>query len=126
RRTGRRRWSAVRRGVPRRLEPTRNPGPRTMLNALLVLLFILIGGVFAATEMALVSLRESQIRQLERASSTARGVAALARDSGLFLSAVQIGVTFAGFFSSAFGASTIAPQIAPHLEGWGMNPRAAS
>lgn len=116
----------VRRGVPRRLEPTRNPGPRTMLNALLVLLFILIGGVFAATEMALVSLRESQIRQLERASSTARGVAALARDSGLFLSAVQIGVTFAGFFSSAFGASTIAPQIAPHLQGWGMNPRAAS
>ena len=39
-----------------------------------------------------MSLRESQIRQLERASSTARGVAALARDSGLFLSAVQIGV----------------------------------
>lgn len=97
-----------------------------MVNALLVLLFILIGGVFAATEMALVSLRESQIRQLERGSSTARGVAALARDSGVFLSAVQIGVTFAGFFSSAFGASTIAPQIAPHLAGWGMDPRAAS
>ncbi len=97
-----------------------------MLNILLVLLFILIGGVFAATEMALVSLRESQIRQLERGTSTARGVAALARDSGLFLSAVQIGVTFAGFFSSAFGASTIAPQIAPRLVDWGLNERAAS
>ncbi|RSZ65506.1 HlyC/CorC family transporter [Corynebacterium hylobatis] len=96
-----------------------------MLNILLVLLFILIGGVFAATEMALVSLRESQIRQLERGSSTARGVAALARNSGLFLSAVQIGVTFAGFFSSAFGASTIAPQIAPRLVDWGLGERAA-
>ena len=96
-----------------------------MFNILLVLLFILIGGVFAATEMALVSLRESQIRQLERGTATARGVAALARNSGLFLSAVQIGVTFAGFFSSAFGASTIAPQLTPRLVDWGLNERAA-
>lgn len=47
-------------------------------------------------------------------------MAGLARDSGLFLSAVQIGVTFAGFFSSAFGASTIAPQLTPVLQGWGV------
>lgn len=84
-----------------------------LLNFLMVLLFVLIGGVFAATEMALVSLREGQLRQLERASKAGQKVANLARDSGTFLSAVQIGVTFAGFFSSAFGASTIAPSIAP-------------
>ncbi|WP_231587585.1 hemolysin family protein [Corynebacterium comes] len=120
------RWSVVRTGALRQWNLARNPGQWTMLDALLVLLFIVIGGVFAATEMALVSLRESQIRRMERGSSAERSVAALARDSGFFLSAVQIGVTFAGFFSSAFGASTIAPQIAPHLEGWGMNARAAS
>ena len=97
-----------------------------MFDAVLVLLFILVGGVFAATEMALVSLRESQLRSLERGTAAERRVAALARDSGLFLSAVQIGVTFAGFFSSAFGASTIAPQIAPVLAGWGMDPGVAS
>ncbi len=96
------------------------------LNALLVLVFVIIGGVFAATEMALVSLRESQIRRMERGTGAARKVAILARDSGLFLSAVQIGVTFAGFFSSAFGASTIAPQIAPLFEGWGFSEGAAS
>lgn len=90
------------------------------LSALLVLVFVLIGGVFAATEMALVSLRESQIRRLERSNGAGRTVAGLARDSGLFLSAVQIGVTFAGFFSSAFGASTIAPQLTPVLKGWGV------
>ena len=90
------------------------------LSAVLVLVFVLIGGVFAATEMALVSLRESQIRRLERSKGAGRTVAGLARDSGLFLSAVQIGVTFAGFFSSAFGASTIAPQLTPVLQGWGM------
>lgn len=85
-----------------------------------VMVFILVGGIFAATEMALVSLRESQISQLERGRGAGKKVAALARDSGRFLSAVQIGVTFAGFLSSAFGASAIAPQIAPVLEGWGM------
>ncbi|QGU06965.1 Hemolysin C [Corynebacterium occultum] len=90
------------------------------LNAVLVLIFVLIGGVFAATEMALVSLRESQVRKLEGGGQTARKVASLARDSGYFLSAVQIGVTFAGFFSSAFGASTIAPQLNPILTGWGV------
>lgn len=97
-----------------------------LINIALVLLFILIGGIFAATEMALVSLRESQIRQLERGTGAAQTVARLARDSGLFLSAVQIGVTFAGFFSSAFGASTIAPQIAPYLVEAGLGETAAS
>lgn len=89
-------------------------------SSLLVVLFVLIGGVFAATEMALVSLRESQIKKLERGRGAGRTVASLARDSGLFLSAVQIGVTFAGFFSSAFGASTIAPHLTPILIGWGI------
>lgn len=90
------------------------------LNALLVLVFVLIGGIFAATELALVSLRESQIRRLESGRGAGRTVAGLARDSGRFLSAVQIGVTFAGFFSSAFGASTIAPQLSPHLARLGV------
>lgn len=90
------------------------------LNALLVLVFVLIGGIFAATELALVSLRESQIRRLESGQGAGRTVAGLARDSGRFLSAVQIGVTFAGFFSSAFGASTIAPQLSPHLANLGV------
>lgn len=96
------------------------------LDLLLVLLFVLIGGIFAATEMALVSLRETQIRQFERGKKSARTVAKLARDSGRFLSAVQIGVTFAGFLSSAFGASTIAPQVSPVLMRWGIPEGAAS
>ncbi|KAB1643421.1 hemolysin family protein [Gulosibacter chungangensis] len=96
------------------------------LDLLLVLLFVLIGGIFAATEMALVSLRESQIRKFERGGKSARTVARLAKDSGRFLSAVQIGVTFAGFLSSAFGASTIAPQLTPVLADWGLSESAAN
>ncbi|MFB9955524.1 hemolysin family protein [Cellulomonas denverensis] len=88
----------------------------------LVLLFILIGGVFAGTEIALVSLRESQLNGMERQSPRGARVAAVARDPNRFLAAVQIGVTVAGFFSAAYGASTIAPAFAPVLESLGVPP----
>ena len=79
-------------------------------------MFVLVGGVFAATEIALVSLRESQLTQLERQGSRGARVAAVARDPNRFLAAVQIGVTVAGFFSAAYGGSTLAPDLAPYLE----------
>ncbi|WP_147794999.1 hemolysin family protein [Cellulomonas sp. Y8] len=90
-------------------------------NIALVLLFILIGGVFAGTEIALVSLRESQINHLERQSARGARVASVARDPNRFLAAVQIGVTVAGFFSAAYGASTIAPDFAPVIEALGVS-----
>ena len=92
----------------------------------LVLLFILLGGVFAGTEFALVSLRESQIRRLDERGPRGRRVASVARDPNRFLSAVQIGVTVAGFFSAAYGASTIAPDFAPLLVDLGLPERASA
>lgn len=100
-------------------------GPETLVNAGLVLLFIAIGGIFAATEMAIVSLRESQLRQLAAGSKRERAAAGLARDPNQFLAAVQIGVTLAGFFSSAYGATTLAPALAPQLERLGVPAGAA-
>ncbi|HLS26079.1 MAG TPA: hemolysin family protein [Beutenbergiaceae bacterium] len=91
----------------------------------LVLLFILLGGVFAGTEIALVSLRQSQIDQLEKRGPRGERVANVARDPNRFLSAVQIGVTVAGFFSAAYGASTIAPSLAPAFVRLGMPEGAA-
>jgi putative hemolysin len=98
---------------------------QTLLNLGLVVLFVLIGGVFAATEIALVSLRDSQLTQLERASARGAKVAAVARDPNRFLSAVQIGVTVAGFFSAAYGGSTLAPDVAPVFTGLGVGDDAA-
>ncbi|MFD1813886.1 hemolysin family protein [Rhodococcus gannanensis] len=92
----------------------------TVVNIALVVVFVLIGGVFAATEIALVSLRDSQISRLSRRGRRGARTAALARDPNRFLSAVQIGVTVAGFFSAAYGASTIAPDLAPGLEAVGV------
>ncbi|WP_121258489.1 hemolysin family protein [Nocardioides ferulae] len=97
----------------------------TLIAGLLVLVFIVLGGVFAGTEIALVSLRDSQINELERQGGRGARVAAVARDPNRFLAAVQIGVTVAGFFSAAYGASAIAPDVAPLFEGLGL-PEGAS
>ncbi|MFE7407050.1 hemolysin family protein [Isoptericola sp. NPDC057559] len=97
----------------------------TWWNIALVLLFVLLGGVFAGTEFALVSLRSTQLDRLEQQGTRGRRVAAIARDPNRFLAAVQIGVTVAGFFSAAYGASTLAPDLAPALESAGL-PAGAS
>ncbi|MDO5533106.1 MAG: hemolysin family protein [Propionibacteriaceae bacterium] len=92
----------------------------TLSNVLLIFLFILIGGVFAAAELALVSLRDSQVRALASKGKRGATVARLAEDPNLFLSAVQIGVTLSGFLSAAFGGATLAAELAPLLIGWGL------
>ncbi|PTR24975.1 putative hemolysin [Rhodococcus sp. OK519] len=97
----------------------------TLLNFVLVVVFILIGGLFAATEIALVSLREGQLRALEQHGRRGERAVALARNPNRFLSSVQIGVTVAGFFSAAYGASTLAPSFSPTLRGWGLSVAAA-
>ena len=86
----------------------------------LVLVFILIGGVFAGTEIALVSLRKGQLAALDRKGRRGSRVAAVARDPNRFLAAVQIGVTVAGFFGAAYGAATLAPDFVPTLERVGL------
>ena len=81
------------------------------LNILLIFIFLLLGSVFAGTELALVSLRGSQIDQMEQEDARGKRVAQIARDPNTFLSTVQIGVTLCGFLSASFGESSIAPYM---------------
>ncbi|MFC4554312.1 hemolysin family protein [Georgenia faecalis] len=96
-----------------------------VIDIVLVFAFILLGGVFAASEIALVSLREGQVRALAERGGAGAKVAKLTGNSNRFLSSVQVGVTLAGFFSASFGAAQIAPQVSPTLESWGLAPGAA-
>src|SRR5918992_2609303 len=96
-----------------------------LLNILLILFFIGVGGIFAAAEMALVSLRESQVRQLAHRGKRGRTVARLIQNPNLFLSAVQIGVTLSGFLSAAFGGATLADDFSPVLQRIGLSAAAA-
>ncbi|MDR2508523.1 MAG: hemolysin family protein [Candidatus Ancillula sp.] len=97
-----------------------------LLDFLLVLALILVGGVFAASELSLVSLRDSQLEVLSEKSKRGAKVAKVARDPNRFLSAAQIGVTFVGFFSASLGAETIKPYITPYLKDAGMSESIAS
>ncbi|MFD3400934.1 hemolysin family protein [Kribbella sp. NPDC058693] len=92
----------------------------TLLNIVLILVFVLIGGVFAAAEMALVSLRESQLKSLSHRGRRGEIVAKVAANPNRFLSAVQIGVTLMGFLSAAFGGATLADSLSPHLQKLGL------
>jgi putative hemolysin len=89
----------------------------------LVVLLVAANAVFAGSEMALVSLREGQLRRLERHGATGRRVAELARDPNRFLATIQIGITLAGFLASATAAVSLAEPLVPALEALGAAAR---
>ena len=84
---------------------------KVVLDIIVVLIIILIGGFFAGSEMALVSLREGQVRALTKRGRRGQRAARLAQDPNRFFSAVQIGVTLATLFSGAYGAETLAGAL---------------
>ena len=92
----------------------------TLINVGVVLLLIIIEGVFVAAEIALVSLRESQVRALADTGRRGQIVARLVADPNRFLAAVQIGVTSTALLSSAFGAVTLSEEAKTFLvdHGW--------
>ncbi len=93
----------------------------------IVLIFVLLGGFFAAAEIALISLRESRIAVLrETKPRAAERITRLVADPNRLLAAVQVGVTLAGFISAGYGAAQIAPAVSPSLEALGLTPSVAS
>jgi len=93
------------------------------LNIVMVFAFVLIGGAFSGAEIALVSLRESQVRALAETGRRGQALNKLLADPNQFLAAVQVGVTLAGFFSAAFGASTLSTPLAEWgVTGLGLSP----
>jgi putative hemolysin len=90
-----------------------------LLDIGLVLGFIIIAGIFVAAEIALISLRESQVRQLESTGKRGARVADLAKNPNRFLAAAQVGITFCSFLSAALGADRIGTDfLIPQLEKW--------
>ena len=96
------------------------------LNIVMVVVFVLIGGFFSGTELALVSLRESQVRSLSEQGRRGAALGKLLADPNRFLATVQIGVTLATLSASAFGAETLNKPFSQVLEGWGVSPGVAT
>ena len=81
---------------------------------------ILLASLFVAAEIALISLRDSQIRQLSTRGRRGARVALLAQNPNRFLAAAQVGVTVCGFLSAALGAEKLGGYIIPWLEDRGV------
>ena len=79
------------------------------LDVALIAVLILVNGVFAGSEVALISLREGQLRALERRGTRGdRTLVRMARDPNRFLGTIQLGITLAGYLASATAAVTLA------------------
>ena len=92
---------------------------------IIVLVIISIGGFFAGSEMALVSLREDQVQALAKRGRRGATAARLAADPNRFLSAVQIGVTLATLVTGAYGADTLVTAFRSWLAAQGMSKNVA-
>ncbi|MFE9691066.1 hemolysin family protein [Micromonospora sp. NPDC005806] len=85
----------------------------------LVGVLVIVNAAFAGSEMALVSLRDSQLQRLEGTSRAGRTLARLAKDPNRFLATIQIGITLAGFLASAAAAVSLAKPLVPLLAVFG-------
>ena len=81
---------------------------------------IILAAFFVAAEIALISLRDSQVRQIASRGKRGARVAALAEHPNRLLAAVQIGVTVSGFLSAALGADQLGDYVIPWLESLGL------
>jgi magnesium and cobalt exporter, CNNM family len=97
----------------------------TLLNVAIVLALILIEALFVASEIALVSLREGQVRALAESGRRGAALARLVRDPNRYLSTVQIMITLTALLSSAFGAVTLSAQARDAMVDHGVRPGVA-
>jgi putative hemolysin len=86
-------------------------------DVLLLLLLIALNGIFAMSEIAVVSARRARLIQLaEDGSKGARHALTLASEPTRFLSSVQVGITSIGILNGAIGEGAIAARLRPALE----------
>ena len=87
----------------------------------LIFLFILIllNAYFAATEIAFISLNDAKIeKQVKDGNKKAKQIQKMLKNPSKFLATIQIGITLAGFLSSAFASDAFAGMLAPVLNEW--------
>ena len=87
----------------------------------LILLFVLIlaNAYFAAAEIAFISLNDAKLdMQVKEGNKKAKSIKKILENPSKFLATIQIGITLAGFLSSAFASEAFASELAPILYGW--------
>jgi putative hemolysin len=91
-----------------------------MLTQIIVLvILILLNAYFAATEIAFISLNDAKIeKEAKEGNKKAKNILKMLKSPSKFLATIQIGITLAGFLSSAFASDAFADKLAPVLNSW--------
>ena len=88
------------------------PPSSIFFDLLIIMLLIAVNAFFAASEIAIISLNDSKVkRKAEEGDRTARRIYKLISEPSSFLATIQVGVTLAGFLSSAFAADRFAERL---------------
>ena len=84
-----------------------------LIEILIIIILIVLNGIFAMSEFAIVSARKVRLRQRAESGDTRAATALeLANEPTTFLSTIQIGITLVGIFAGAYGGVTIAKKLA--------------
>ena len=86
---------------------------------IILIILILINAFFAASEIAFISLNDAKVDiEAKEGNKKAKQIKKMLENPSKFLATIQIGITFAGFLSSAFAAENFAGDLAPILYNW--------
>ena len=90
-----------------------------LFQIIFLIILILLNAYFAASEMAYISLNDAKIEKEEKeGNKKAQKIKKMLKNPSKFLATIQIGITLAGFLSSAFAADTFASELSPILNEW--------
>lgn len=90
-----------------------------MVQVIVLVILILINAYFAATEIAFISLNDAKIeKDAKDGNKEAKQILKMLKSPSKFLATIQIGITLAGFLSSAFASDAFADELAPMLNNW--------
>ncbi len=86
------------------------------MEIVILLMLFVVNGLFSMSEIAVVSARRARLQHLANEGNHRAATAlALAREPSNFLSTIQVGITFVGIFSGAFGEATLSRELAQTL-----------
>ncbi len=98
------------------MQPIIWKGKNMFLQITFLIILILLNAYFAATEIAFISLNDAKIeKQAKEGNKKAKQIQKMLKNPSKFLATIQIGITLAGFLSSAFASDTFADMLAPAL-----------
>ena len=87
-----------------------------MIQIIVLILLIALNAYFAASEIAFISLNDAKIeKEAKEGNKKAKQILKMVKEPSKFLATIQIGITLAGFLSSAFASETFASRLAPIL-----------